>query len=599
MNQQQRLNHLYAQRRRRRQRSERRGVIVVLTAFCLIAVFAFVALSVDAGRMVLTETRMQNAVDAASLAAAQEITTAVSTAGQGAANANATAVANARQVAAEVAAANGVFVDSEIDVRFGRREYNPGNGTWPIQWGVAPYNVVQVVARRTADNVAQPDGQLPLAFGWSVGRDKVPLRTSATAFIEARDLVIALDFSGSMNYDSNLVDSNLSRAEVEQLLDGMWNALRNADPKWPDTNTSKFPGTGFGSVNSALGTAVSGTDTATILTTLGLKANNADGTRKFPFPQAGRQTSGSNAGLPNSKPSNATSDALWSNYINFVKNHPNSTYKGRYGYRTLMDFMQQKKQSNGYTPRDRYASEDLWRTPHYPMEGVKKGASMFLAYLTELQFSDEVGLVGFGEWAEPITRLNDGVVSIDISSNPITPEYDKIDTLQRHHQAGEFNGQTATGDGILKARQMLVGTGGADMGYGRHGARPTMLVMTDGVANTSPSGWSLPSRFNWAAYTDYDGNGTANYSTTDVKKRYAFYQAVLAAQKGITIHTLAVGASADRDLMRAIAFVGGGVFINVPGAGTAQMESQILDAFRQIASKLPPAKLIYDASSSN
>ena len=51
--------------RPRRPRTRRRGVILVLTGFCLVALFAFVALSVDAGRMVLTGTKMQNAVDAA------------------------------------------------------------------------------------------------------------------------------------------------------------------------------------------------------------------------------------------------------------------------------------------------------------------------------------------------------------------------------------------------------------------------------------------------------------------------------------------------------------------------------------------------------
>ena len=66
------------------------------------------------------------------------------------------------------------------------------------------YNVVQVVARRTGDDSSAPDGQFPLAFGWAVGRSQVPIQTSATAFIEARDLVVVLDFSASMNDDSSL-----------------------------------------------------------------------------------------------------------------------------------------------------------------------------------------------------------------------------------------------------------------------------------------------------------------------------------------------------------------------------------------------------------
>ena len=87
--------------------------------------------------------------------------------------------------------------------------------------------------------------------------------------------------------------------------------------------------------------------------------------------------------------------------------------------------------------------------------------------------------------------------------------------MQRRHQAGEYNGWTAMGDGILKARELLVGAAGDpdDDGYSRYGARPTMLVMTDGQTNQAPSGWSMPAGFNWAEWTDYDGDGTADYST--------------------------------------------------------------------------------------
>ena len=594
MTNQRHLEQLYAARRRRRRGAERRGIIVVLTGFCLIAVFAFVALSVDAGRMVLTETRMQNACDAASLAAAQEITAAVNEAGeQGGGpdlDANSIAVEAAKDMAEQVAAANGVYIDKESDVRFGKRVFDPGSGTWPIQWGVTPYNVVQVTARRTDSDIAQPDGQLPLAFGWSVGRSKVPLQTSATAFVEARDLVMVLDYSGSMNYDSNLVDSSLGQSNVEVLLDGMWDALRDADPKWPGTSTSKFPSTGFGEIDSAVGEYLSSSDTATIRNALGLNANNTNGSRKYPYPQAGRNSDGS----PKSKPSNSTSDALWDRYINFVKNHPNTNYRKKYGYRTLMDWLQQKSTSS-FTPRDRLNSEDMWRTPHYPMHAVKCGSTLFLEFLEGLDFGDEVGLVIYGQWAEPVDSLNDGVIDVDVSSDPITPYYDRIDDLQLHHQAGEYAGQTNIGDGILKGREMLLGNG-SNEGYTRFGSRPTILLMTDGLANQVPSGWSLPSGWSWSNYTDYDNDGDADFSTSDQYKRYAFYQALLAAQDGITIHTMSVGAAADDNLMRAIAFIGGGIFIDVPGGDPVVMEADLLEAFGQIASKVPPAKLVYEAS---
>src|SRR3972149_924271 len=115
----------------------RRGVVVVLTAFLLTVLFAFLALSVDTGRVVLTETQMQNAADAASLAASQEIQAAVHAAGQGVGSAtidaNSIAVQAARQMAAEVADANGVYLDPAADVEFGKRIYNPTDGSWSGQ----------------------------------------------------------------------------------------------------------------------------------------------------------------------------------------------------------------------------------------------------------------------------------------------------------------------------------------------------------------------------------------------------------------------------------------------------------------------------------
>jgi hypothetical protein len=556
--------------------------------------FGFLALSVDTGRVVLTETEMQNAVDAASLAASQEIQAAVYEAGQGVGSAsidaNSIAVAAARSMAAQVAEANGVYIDPATDVFFGKRIYNPSGGNWTVQWGGTPYNVVKVTARRNGPDLEAPDGELPLAFGWAIGKDSVPLETSATAFTEARDLVLVLDFSGSMNYDSQLT-SSLGLSTAEGLLDNIWDEIVAENPTWPGTSQSKFPSTGFGQINSKYGTYVSSSDTATIRNTLGLTQNNGDGSRKFPYPQAGRHSNGS----PKSKPSNSTSDSLWNKYIDFVKNHPKTEYRKRYGYRTLMDYLQQKALSSGITPRDRYTSEDMWRTPHQPMEGLKKGTSMFLDFLTELDFGDEVGLVGYGEWAEIIDSHNDGDVSVDVSGNPITPDFEHIDVMQLRQQAGEFNGQTAMGDGILKARNLLVGTGGSDEGYSRYGARPTMVLMTDGQTNEKPSNWSLPTGFNWADWADYDGDGSGDFSTSNAYKAYAFWEATEAIKRGITIHTIALGGEADRNLLRAIAFAGGGVFVDVPAhSSISEMEEQLSAAFSQIAAKVPPAQLLYE-----
>lgn len=567
---------------------DRRGIVVVLTGFVLTLLFAFVSMSVDSGRIVLTETQMQNAVDAAALAASQEITASIEAAGQGEgdpdADANSIAVQAARQVAADVAAANGVYIDPDTDVQFGKRYYDEAADDWPIAWDESPYNVVRVKARRTnADDLEAPDGELPLAFGWAVGRESVPVATSATAFVEARDLVLVLDFSGSMNDDSSM-NSSLELSQVEDALDNMWDELREADPKWPGTNKSKFPADGFGEIDSYEGTYISTNDRDYVLYYLGLFENDGQ-TYDHLFPQSGRASDGT----PNGQIGNSSSYYRWRDYVSYVKGL-SGTYHKKYGYRTLMSFLQHSR------PRS-YQSEDLWRTSHYPFTAVKNGTTLFLNFLEDLDFGDEVGLVSYATWAEWEDSHNDGEVSLDISDDPINANYDVLDTIQRRHQAGHYDSRTGMGDGILKGREMLVGADNDpnDEGYSRYGARPTMIVMTDGLANEAKSGWSLPDGFDWNDWTDYDGDGQANYTTSDWKKQYAFWEATECVKRGITLHSVAVGAGADTNLMKAIAFAGGGVYINVPGGSTiAEMESQMLEAFGQIAAKVPPAQLVYE-----
>jgi hypothetical protein len=47
--------------------------------------------------------------------------------------------------------------------------------------------------------------------------------------------------------------------------------------------------------------------------------------------------------------------------------------------------------------------------------------------------------------------------------------------------------------------------------------------------------------------------------------------------------------------MQAIAFAGGGIFINVPGGSSVEeMQQQLINAFSQIGAKVPPAQLVYE-----
>jgi Flp pilus assembly protein TadG len=243
----------------------RKGVFFVLAVICLLGAMTFVGMSVDLGMITVTKTRMQATADSAALAAAQEIAVAVRNASRSSetgldmtAVQNTAAAADARAMAVYVANINGFYIDPDVDVVFGRRLLTSDGVTYTETWGTGPYNCVKVDIRKNNSDSTAPDAKLPLIFALVVGERAQSLISSATAFIESRDIVCTLDYSSSMNDDSCMGSSTISRltkAGVEANLDNIWNALVASDVRFSsETGTQKFPSTGFGSMNSYAGT---------------------------------------------------------------------------------------------------------------------------------------------------------------------------------------------------------------------------------------------------------------------------------------------------------------------------------------------------------
>lgn len=619
-------------RRGKRPQRRRAGFLVVLTAVLLPVICAFAAFAVDTTKMTLARTYLQNAVDAASLAASQEITGAIYAAAQGEGDAtidaNSIAVAAARAVAHDVAEANGVYIDPATDVTFGKRSYHAGTDSWPITWGAEPYNVVRVTARRDQDDLEAPDGRLPLSFGWAVGVPSVAMQASSTAFVEARDIVVVLDFSSSMNDDSTFdAFDDLTRSDVEANMAQIYENLgvdAGTLPAMPEYARMKGVPPANGSLPQIYVTfkktsiyVESSKDISNVVLEYsggarqkfeGLRGKTGTfyGTGSY----AGKQItkcwvkSGTNSSDDGPGYGERFEDTVanvkkafgldsipypypydsWDTLINYCRYNSavrNAGYEWQYGGICWMNYLLNDREQYSTCP-------DLWKTPHYPFQAVKAGCSLFCDFLTELDFGDEVGLASYATTAHKEMLLDTDDAYVDLTQNPITSEYDQIDIIQVHKQAGHYDSTTNMGDGIKAGRELLED-------HMRYGARPTMLVMTDGQANVSPGGWALPCGWNWADLTDYDGDGVANYTTYDRAKQYAFYQAKLAIDRGYTIHTMSVGADGDRNLLKAIAFAGGGVFIDIPGGSrVADMEEDLLEAFRQIAGKVPPPKLVYN-----
>lgn len=616
---------------------KRRGMFMVLAFFVLSGALIFVALSIDLGVVSLTKTRLQNAVDAAALAASQEISAALEDVagnvggggdvGGQVQDANAIAEAAARQMASHVADLNGVFVDPEVDVRFGKRVYDDTTGEFTIQWGSNPYNVVGVTGRRDNPDTSAPDGMLELFFAPIMGEESVALEASAIAFVEARDLVVVLDFSGSMNYDSQFREDSIAKLGQTAIEDNLYNI-------WQDLGAPVYGNMGFEPDWVTVPDDVA--DVTWKSSQIDVEADQAYSEVKLRFSDGNYQTfdglsatagsysgTGSNAGKRIVKcwvtsGSNTDSydfydndtiirglglddvpypfpDGAWYQYVEYMRDHSSSMsswyeyqmyatgYRRKFGTMTFLNFLFQHKRGFDQTPV-------LWQTRHYPFNAVKSGTTLLCDFLHNLEFGDHMGMVSYDTYHRVECVLDDENVSasVDLSSEPISNDYEALDTIQRHKQAAHYYGTTNIGGGLHEATQLLAE-------HGRYGARPTILLMTDGNANTSDSGWSFPDDWSWSEITDYDGDGTADYSTSDYHKKYTFYRAKQAIDMGITIHTMSVGANADRDLMQAIAYAGGGIWIDVPGGSTvAEMEEQMLEAFGRIAANVPPAKLLIE-----
>lgn len=176
----------------RRLSRRRLGSILVLATGIMIMVFGFLAFTVDVGYIALTKAQLEVASDAGARAAAIELKDGL---GTGATKTPDEAAAAARQAAVDVVAANragdhySVYANPTRDVRFGQVTYDPGSGTWVKQWGVSPYNMVEVTLHRdqvpsqpdggggTTTANSLPDGPLPLFFAPVIGHDDAPLST--------------------------------------------------------------------------------------------------------------------------------------------------------------------------------------------------------------------------------------------------------------------------------------------------------------------------------------------------------------------------------------------------------------------------------------
>ncbi|QGJ70068.1 Hypothetical protein PBC10988_17570 [Planctomycetales bacterium 10988] len=533
-------------------RRSREGIILVLSTFIMVIIFAMAAFAVDLGFIVLTQAELQNAADASTLAAVIELGGQLS-----ADDAKSAAMAEAKKVAAmNVAAGRPVTLyDADIDVGTRTKDENGYVESWG---GEGPYNAVRTTPRRTNADPNAPDGRLELFFADVMyhlnNKDAylASLTAVARAHLTPRDMVFVIDRSGSMNSDT-LWPSGGSSSEVEAICKKLfggnpdWNARESTH--WNSLNY--FPG--YEDLY----------EWALDREMFDRSRNGTNLTQEQFFDQEFPADE-----LPWGVNSNhhwrhwkweAFCDFQWrrdSRHNNFRtysywggswSSWGNNQYR-KFSLRQYVTFLT----LNGYLPAFRNQSFNELRR-------WGSGSNDYELYPLPIQTGawDEDDLVP----SRPInlvrTAALEGITEMEEGSNLDSNFYDQLGYVSYGTKAtkdyylakelGEVknaaanvvggamsgNGLTNIQMGIKLGRQVLLDTDN----NAREFTTKVLVLLSDGLPNI---------------YDDY-----GNYNQYNAKVN-SIYQAEQTAAAGIYIHTIALGSGADRDLMDDIAEIGRG-----------------------------------------
>lgn len=363
-----------ARRRTRRRKivARRKGAIVVLAAFFLVVMMAMLALSLDVGYMSINRAEVQRSVDAGALAGVDAMTIDQS---------------DAEPIARNYVQRNFVGSDRVPDENI---EVELGN------WDAVTGSFVAGDESPSAIRVWAQQLNRPLFFGRIFGHDEFSVQAEAVARFQPRDIVLVLDYSASMNDDSELKHiQKMGRNSVEANLRKIYTELGS-----PTFGRMQWQPAYVNSSNNR-----------TIKRVLGLERV------RYPFP-------GGN----------------WDDYINYVKsngNVRNAGYRRRYGYLTLVNYWLEQRPGYDETPV-------LWRTSEQPITAVKDAVTVFFAYLQEADTDDRVGLA--------VYTSDDGTGKLE---SGLTDDFQHVEDISRQRQAGHYDHFTNIGAGMEKAREEL------------------------------------------------------------------------------------------------------------------------------------------------
>lgn len=575
-------------RRARGPNGRRRGTIIVLTAILMIVILAMVALSLDTGYMYTMQAELDRSVDSAALAGAASLVDGVDAANH-----------QVVEYLVRNPVGEGPVTENELGAAMSQFLTNH-NSDYQVEmghWNSVTSQLEPSTELPSAISVSMEYPSLPLFFGRVFGRTSFAVKSKAIAMYQPRDIMLVLDFSASMNDDSEL--RSISRFGHEAIMTNLLQIhgelgspeygnmqfapqyitvagqppqdasqpqisveyryrsvfvtstmdLSNVVLKYANDATQKFDGlTGFSGTFAGTG------DNANqpIYRVWVKSGNNESGEgpgfgEPFDFaPSTITATIRSALGL--SSVAYPYPSGSWNDFIYYAKTsniNRDAGFQYKFGHANLINYWLEKQPCHNQTP-------DLWKVSAYPVTAVKDAVGVFMDYITTIRTNDRLGLV--------VYDASDGEAVLE---RALTTDLNAVVDVTRHRQAGHYHRMTNIGAGMQVARQHL-------QTQGRDGAFKMIVLMTDGQAN-----WHNG---------QYDLTGARNH---------VIAEAEAAAGLHFPIVTISLGAGADLTLMQNVADITESRHFNVPGGqAVAAYRDDLFAVFQDIAANRP-LKLVY------
>ncbi len=621
----------------------RRGATLVLVAVMMVVLLGMIAFAVDVGYVCLTRSQVQNAADAASVAAAAQLASGMDV---------------ATAAAVEFAGYNWV----------GGKPVAPGSvsvqyGTWDtasrsFTQTEIPGNAVRATVQRDAEH----DGNVPLFFGPVLGKRWFSVSASAIAMTNPRDIAFVIDLSGSMNNDT---EPCWATSEIDEVFGPQGYpdiAEELMQQLYDDFGFGTFPGT-LEYIGQPLGVAQdqyayaemtkNGGPLAqpTIAATYRILDSDSEATRKQ---KAYKWVIDNQLAvlMPNAKPTPVSSDtssyAYWEKYLDFVvrsqsisssspKGRPRPSYpvtlppsqsgnrisgfgnpytaafpgadsstplgyRNRLGYRTyvqfLMDFGRDAKPVSGqygqlsrlspYCPwHDEATDGGTFRFPprEQPTHAARRAIIAAIQVIKER--NQGVSDPNQKDWVSILTY--DRVSGAAIAQS-LTADYDEAMQACTTLQAAADNAaNTATETGLLTAKNHIRPQN--EGGSGRLHTNKVVVLLTDGIPNLKSSSTTDISSF-ISLHPSADFYTSGSYKDS---KNAALMQSMDMQLRRWYVFPVGIGLGTDYEFMDRSARLGGTA--NQQGecprgsGNPAEYENRLREIFQNIITN-PKARLV-------